>query len=239
MIEIEIIPVLQDNYIYLITADDGTTAVVDPAVGEPVKEILEERGQSLNYILNTHHHWDHIGGNKFLKKHYGCKIAAPAADVHRIPDIDITLKEGDKITIGTSTAQIFETPGHTTGHICFWFEDDKALFCGDTLFSMGCGRLFEGTPEQMWHSLSKIIALPDDTMIYCAHEYTQANGNFGETIEPDNEDIKKRMAEVKALRKKGKPTLPVSLATEKKTNVFLRAGSADRFGTIRKQKDAA
>lgn len=236
--KIELIPVLQDNYIHLITAEDGTVAAVDPAVGGPVKEILDRRGQTLSYILNTHHHADHIGGNAFLKKYYDCKVMAPKADAHRIPDIDMALQDGDMITIGTSQARVIETPGHTTGHICFWFEDDKALFCGDTLFSMGCGRLFEGTATQMWDSLSKLAALPDETMIYCAHEYTQSNGRFALSIEPENDDIKRRMAEVTKLREQGVPTLPVLLATEKKTNIFLRAGSASRFADIRALKDS-
>lgn len=237
--DIKIIPALQDNYIYILTASDGTVAIIDPAEAAPVIDYLEKAGKKPAYILNTHHHHDHTGGNQALKERYGCEIIGPAADEHRIPYLDTGVREGDTVNIGDSAAQIIETPGHTGGHICFWFKDDHVLLAGDTLFSMGCGRLFEGTAEQMWQSLSKLAALPDDTQIYCGHEYTAANGNFALTVEPDNADIKKRMDEVKALRAAGKPTLPVSLRTEKKTNPFLRAGSATRFAEIRKAKDAA
>lgn len=237
--DIKIIPALQDNYIYILTASDGTVAVIDPAEAAPVIEHMEQTGKKPVYILNTHHHHDHTGGNQALKERYGCEIIGPASDSHRISCLDRGVGEDDTVNIGDATAQIIETPGHTSGHICFWFKDDHILFAGDTLFSMGCGRLFEGTAEQMWHSLSKLAGLPDDTQIYCGHEYTEANGRFSLTLEPENDAIKKRMAEVKALRAAGKPTLPVSLATEKKTNLFLRAGSAMRFAEIRKAKDAA
>ncbi len=237
--QIELIPLLKDNYAYLLIDESGKTAVVDPSVAAPVQEALEAKGLTLDYILNTHHHWDHTGGNPGLKKKYGCEIAGPKADAHRIEDMDIRLSEGDIFALGDSKAQILETPGHTTGHICLYFAEDKALFCGDTLFAMGCGRLFEGTAEMMWTSLSKIMALPDDTRIYCGHEYTQDNGSFCLNIEPDNAELKARMEDVKAARAAGKPTIPSLLSLEKQTNVFLRAGSATRFGEIRTLKDAA
>jgi hydroxyacylglutathione hydrolase len=235
--KVELIPVLNDNYIHLITADNGELYVVDPAVGEPVADILNSRDKKLSAILNTHHHWDHIGGNKYLKKKYDCKIYAPKSDAHRIPDIDFPLSEGDAVDIGGHKGMTLETPGHTTGHICFYFEKEKVLFAGDTVFSMGCGRLFEGSPEQMWHSLSKIINLPDDTSIYCAHEYTLDNAKFCQTIEPENEDLIARIIEAKALREEGKPTLPTTIGLEKNTNVFFRAGSAEKFAEIREAKD--
>ncbi len=238
MLNIELIPAFEDNYIYLLTdTETGTTAIVDPGDATPVQHVLDERGLTLDYILNTHHHGDHTGGNQALKKRYGCTIIGPAADKHRIPGIDHGTKESDIVSIGDSKTKILETHGHTMGHICFWFQDDRALFCGDTLFSMSTGRLFEGTPEDMWASLTKISALPDDTMIYCAHEYTEENGEFCLTVEPNNEDLKARMDEVRQLRAQDKPTLPVSLATEKKTNAMLRAGSATRYAAIRKMKD--
>lgn len=231
--KIDLIPVLNDNYTYLLQDAEGCVAIVDPGEAAPVIDALESRGLTPDWILNTHHHGDHIGGNKALKEKYGCKIAGPAVDTHRIDSLDRELKEGDAI-LG---AQVLETPGHTSGHIVFFFPEAKALFSGDTLFSMGCGRLFEGTATQMWHSLGKILALPDDTQIYCGHEYTQANGAFCLSVEADNKDLQERMAEVEKLRAAGKPTIPVSLETEKKTNVFLRARSAERFAEIRKLKD--
>lgn len=237
--KITLIPLLRDNYGYLLQTDDGKVAVVDPSEAGPVSKLLEDKGLALDYVFNTHHHHDHIGGNAALKKTYGCRIAAPLADANRIPDVDIGLSEQETFKLGSETVQIIETPGHTSGHICLYFPDSRALFCGDTLFSMGCGRLFEGSAEQMWDSLSKIMALPEDTMIYCGHEYTQANGDFCLTIEPDNKALQERMKEVERLRTAGKPTIPVSLDSEKQTNAFLRAGSAKRFGEIRRMKDAA
>lgn len=237
--EIKLIPLLKDNYACLLQDDSGKVAVVDPSEAAPVKAVLEEYGLKLDYILNTHHHGDHTGGNQELKAAYGCKVVGPAADARRIAGLDFGLKDGDIFELGESAARIIETPGHTSGHICFYFESDKALFCGDTLFSMGCGRLFEGTAAQMWHSLCKIMALPDETMIYCGHEYTLANGAFCLKIEPENPELQKRMEEVRRLRAKGLPTIPVTLAQEKDTNVFLRAGSAERFAEIRAAKDAA
>ena len=228
---------MRDNYGYLLEADDGTVAVLDPSEPGAVIELLDKRGLGLNFVFNTHHHGDHIGGNAALKAKYGCKIIGPKADAHRIPDMDTGLAEGDTFSFGSDTAQIIETPGHTSGHICLYFPDSAVLFCGDTLFSMGCGRLFEGTAEQMWQSLSKISTLPDNTMIYCGHEYTAANGAFCLTVEPANSALQERMKEVEELRAANMPTIPVSLGIEKQTNVFLRAGSAARFGEIRHMKD--
>lgn len=237
MLTIEPIPAFEDNYLWLLRDSGGVTAIVDPGDADAVIAVLEQRGWKLDIILNTHHHGDHVGGNIALKEKYDCRIIGPAADAQRIPGMDEGVSEGDIVAVGTSAAKIIETHGHTRGHICYWFPDDKALFCGDTLFSMSTGRLFEGTPEMMWTSLRKIAALPDDTMIYCAHEYTEENGNFCLTVEPGNPDLHARMEEVRALRAAGKPTLPVSLATEKKTNCLLRAGSSSKYGELRKLKD--
>lgn len=232
MMDIEIIPLLRDNYGYLLMDKKGTVAIIDPGEAAPVIAALEKKGLTLDYILNTHHHWDHTDGNNELRERYGCQIVGPASEDHRIDHLDIGLKEGDSFSLGGSKAEIIETPGHTSGHICFWFPEDKVVFTGDTLFSMGIGRLFEGTPAQMWNSLSKIAALPDDTMVYCGHEYTQMCGRFARQIEPENKDIERRLQEVKALRAANKPTLPVPLGTEKKTNVYLRAGSGENLARL-------
>ena len=226
-LEIIQIPVLQDNYIYLLHASEsGESAVVDPALAAPVLDELTKRGWSLDLILNTHHHHDHVGGNLELKAETGCHIVGAAIDAARIPGIDIQVGEEDDIMLGEHKARIFDVPGHTRGHIAYWFSTDDALFCGDTLFALGCGRLFEGSPEDMWHSLSKLRALPDETRIYCAHEYTQANGDFALSIEPNNAALNARMDEVIARREAGKPTVPSTLAQEKATNPFLRADAA-------------
>lgn len=223
MLEIIQLPVFNDNYIYLLHDPDSLeTAVVDPALAQPVLDTLAEKNWQLNYIFNTHHHWDHVDGNLELKELTRCKIIASEYDRNRIPGIDITVNHGDKIKLGTATLEIIATPGHTLGHIAYYCADSHALFCGDTLFSMGCGRLFEGTAEQMWQSLQLLQALPASTRIYCAHEYTLANGNFAMTIEADNPSLHQRLTEVAQLRKESKSTVPSTLAQELVTNPFLR-----------------
>jgi len=221
--EVEIIPVLSDNYIYLFH-DNKTqiTVVVDPAEAAPVMQVLNKKGWPLTHIINTHHHWDHIGGNTELKKRYNCEIIGPASEIKRIPAMDHLLRDGDTLQLGRFKAKIFEVPGHTTGHIIYWFEEEDVLFSGDTLFSLGCGRLFEGTPEQMWSSLQKIRGLPEQTRVYCTHEYTLSNGAFALTLEPDNEELKEYLKRVNSLRQDNKPSLPSSIALEKQTNPFLR-----------------
>lgn len=222
------IPVLTDNYIYLAhEPETGMTAVIDPALTEPVLETLREEGWGLTHILNTHHHMDHIGANLELKNLTGCIVVGPAADAARIPGIDVALADGDTYDLGEATAKVFDIPGHTKGHIAYWFEKDEALFCGDTLFSMGCGRLFEGTPEEMWTSLQKLMALPDETRVYCAHEYTAANGRFAMAVEPDNPALQRRMEEVTSLRAADRPTVPSTIGVEKATNPFLRPDSRE------------
>ncbi len=252
MIEIEQIPVLSDNYVYL--ARDPVTesvAAIDPAVDEPILNRLRAKGWRLTHILNTHHHPDHVGGNLALKAATGCTIVGYGPDAVRIPGIDVRVEDGDVYAFGNEQARVIAVPGHTLGHIAYWFKDSDTLFCGDTLFAMGCGRLFEGTPEQMWHSLLKIRSLPDRTQLYCAHEYTQANARFAVTIDPINLRLRDRMNEIDRLRAAGQPTVPSSLAVEKATNPFLRAdddelrreiGMADAapvraFAEIRARKD--
>ncbi len=226
MLEILQIPVLTDNYIYLVHEPNGwATAAIDPALAEPVLEALERKGWTLTHILNTHHHGDHVGGNLELKRHTGCAVVAMARDKERIPGIDVEVAEGDVIGLGHAEARVLDVPGHTSGHIAFWFQEDNALFCGDTLFGLGCGRLFEGHAEEMWASLEKIRALPPSTRIFCAHEYTEANGRFALTVEPGNPALADRLGRVRALRGQGLPTVPFLLEEELEANPFLRPES--------------
>jgi hydroxyacylglutathione hydrolase len=226
MLEIIILPVLTDNYIYLIHDPvSHETAAVDPSLAEPVLEVLQKKGWQLTYIFNTHHHSDHIGGNLQLKQKTGCKVIAAKADWDRIPGIDRGVNEGDVVSLGHHKATVIATPGHTRAHIVYHFAEDNILFCGDTLFVMGCGRLFEGTAEQLWHSLQKLKALPKATKVYCTHEYTQANGRFALTVEPDNQRLQQRMIEVNLLRSNKQPTVPTTIAEELATNPFFREDS--------------
>lgn len=251
-LEIVQIPVLQDNYLYLIhDSISGETAIVDPALEDPVVAELETRGWALTHIFNTHHHWDHTGANLALKERYGLTVIGPKADKDRIPGIDVCVEEGDTVTLGEHSAEIYFVPGHTSGHIAYHFADTDALFCGDTIFSMGCGRLFEGTPAEMWTSISKLMQLPDETHIYCAHEYTTANGNFALSVEPKNAALIAHMEKVHDLRGAGKPTVPTTMALEKTINPFMRPMSdeiqvnvglvgaklTDVFAEVRKRKD--
>ncbi|MDD1622952.1 MAG: hydroxyacylglutathione hydrolase [Methylococcaceae bacterium] len=226
MLEIIQLPALTDNYIYLLHEPvSGETAAVDPAAAEPVIAALAERGWKLSHVFNTHHHGDHVDGNLALKRRTGCKIVGSKADSRRIPDIEIEVEHGDQIRLGEQTLEIIATPGHTLGHIVYYCAGSEALFCGDTLFSLGCGRLFEGTAEQMWHSLQYLKALPGSTRIYCAHEYTQANGRFAISLEADNPQLRQRLSEVDRLRGQNLSTLPSTMALELATNPFLREDS--------------
>ncbi len=232
-LEIQQFIALRDNYIYLLHEPaSGLTAVVDPSEAAPVKLALDRLGWKLTHILNTHHHNDHTGGNLALKQAYGCIIVGPRADEARIPGIDLALGEGETFRFGATEAKIFDIPGHTRGHIAFWFEADHALFCGDTLFTLGCGRMFEGTAQQMWTSLSKLAALPDETLVFCGHEYTQNNARFALTLEPQNAHLVARAAQVDLLRAEGKPTVPATMAEERATNPFLRSLSRELQQTL-------
>jgi hydroxyacylglutathione hydrolase len=233
MLEIHQIPVLSDNYVYLARdVATGQTAVVDPATHEEVFEALARKGWTLTHILNTHHHADHTGGNLTIKERTGCTVVGPRADRERIPGIDVAVADGDSYALGESVAQVFDVPGHTRGHIAYWFARSDALFCGDTLFALGCGRLFEGTPQQMWTSLSKLRALPPSTRVYCAHEYTKSNAAFAVTVEPDNGALVARKALVDDMRARGERTVPSTLAEELATNPFLRPDSPDLQRTL-------
>lgn len=224
MLDIRQIPVLSDNYVYLVhEPETGATAVVDPAVTEPVLAEAKRLGWTITHILNTHHHGDHTGGNREIQAATGCQIIGPRADRDRIPGIQSEVGDGDTVRFGATKAQVFDVPGHTRGHIAYWFEAEDALFCGDTLFALGCGRVFEGTHAQMWHSLGKLKALPDSTRVYCAHEYTQANARFALSVDGSNPDLRARATEIDVQRSLGQPTVPSLLGIEKATNPFLRA----------------
>ena len=253
-LEIEVLPALSDNYVYLLhEPESGARGVVDPAEAGPVLARLAELGCGLDWILSTHHHFDHTGGNIEIKEATGCRIVGPQADRDRIPGIDVTVEEGDHFELGGAVAEVFDTPGHTSGHISFWFPASAALFCADTLFALGCGRLFEGTPDQMWSSLQKLLALPDEALVYCGHEYTLSNARFAVTVDPDNAALRDRTVEIERMRAEGLPTIPSRLGEEKKTNPFLRpddpairallglesASDSEVFGEIRRRKDNA
>lgn len=236
-LRIETIPTLEDNYTYLLIDAGGTNAVIDPAEAAPIISYIEKHDISLTYILNTHHHADHTGGNVELKQKYKSPIVGPGKERDKIQSMDTGLYDGDTFPFGYNDFEIIETPGHTLGHICFYLPKENVLFCGDTLFSLGTGRLFEGTAEDLFASLQKIKALPASTMIYCGHEYTQENAEFCLSIDPDNKALQKRYEEVLEKRELGQPTIPVSLETELATNPFLRAESAEELQKLRDQKE--
>ncbi len=234
---IHIVPILRDNYCFLLEGADSQCLIIDPGQVTPVESHLKLHGLTPVAILNTHHHADHIAGNAELKQKFSIPVIGPKAEQGKIPAIDKGVAEGDWFEEAGIRLSVIETPGHTKGHIAFYWKDKGALFCGDTLFSMGCGRLLEGTAEEMYSSLRKIKTLPPETDIYCGHEYTKANGAFAMSVEPDNPDIQNRLKEATRLQTNGRPAIPVSLALEMKTNPFLRAENAAAFAELRRQKD--
>ena len=239
MLEIVRIPVLSDNYVWLVhEADSGETMVVDPAVADPVLAEAETRGWKITQIWNTHWHPDHTGGNEAIKAATGCTITGPEAEQARIPTLDVMVKEGDTVALGPVVADVIDVPAHTAGHIAYHLPNEQAAFVGDTLFAMGCGRLFEGTPEQMYANMRKLEALPDETKVYCAHEYTEANGRYAVTAEPDNAALAARMEKVLSMRANGEATVPTTIGEERATNPFMRASSADELAARRAAKDA-
>lgn len=236
MLEVVGVPVLTDNYVWL--AHDratGDTAVIDPAVAGPVLEAATSRGWKISQILNTHWHPDHVGGNAEIIAATGARVTGPAAEAAKIPGIGRAVGEGDEVRIGAETGRVIDVRAHTAGHVAYAFEG--VLFCGDTLFALGCGRLFEGTAADMHAALAKLMALPGQTRAYCAHEYTQSNARFALTVEPDNAALVARAAAIDALRARGEPTVPFSLAMEAATNPFVRAGSVEELARRRAAKD--
>ena len=237
-LEIVRIPVLSDNYVWLVHEPvSGETMAVDPAVAEPVLAEAQQRGWQITQIWNTHWHPDHTGGNAAIREATGCTITGPAAEAERIPTLDRLVSEGDTIALGSVTARVLDVAAHTAGHIAYHFAEDRAAFVGDTLFAMRCGRLFEGTAEQMFANMRKLEVLGDETRIYCAHEYTMSNGRFALTVEPENAALVSRMAEVTAMRERGEPTVPTTIALERATNPFMRASSVAELAERRAAKD--
>lgn len=251
-LEIHQFPCLDDNYGVLIRdSETGVVASIDAPSADSVRDALKEKGWALTHILTTHYHWDHTDGNLQLKSETGCKIIGPRPEASKVPGIDEQVGEGDSFKFGSFDVKVFETPGHTAGHIVFWIPEASVAFVGDTLFAMGCGRVNEGSMAEMWSGIEKVAKLPPETMLYCGHEYTIANAKFALTVEPGNEALQARAKEVEALRAAGKPTLPTKLADELATNPFIRADSpeirkvigmenasnAEVFGEVRERKN--
>lgn len=252
-LEIRIVPALNDNYMYAVTdPQNGDTAVIDPSESEPIQALLKKESWKVRQIMATHHHWDHVGGLVALKETTGARVVVSRYDLSRIAGADEAVGETDVVRIGRFSASVLEIPGHTLGHVAYYFAEAGSVFCGDTLFSLGCGRLFEGTADQMWSSLSKLMALPDDTRIYCGHEYTVGHGAFVRSIDPANPALESFLKAAEDLRAEGKSTLPTTLGMEKRLNPFLRvadpafraqlglsnATAAEAFAFVRKKKDS-
>ena len=236
--KVEIIKCLKDNYSYVIIDEKYNHAcVVDPSEAEPIINFVESKNIKLKFVLNTHHHYDHVGGNNDLKKKYKAKIIGFKNDKERIPNIDILLQNNEIWKSENFEAKIIHIPGHTSGHICFYFIKEKIAFTGDTLFSLGCGRIFEGTYEQMYNSLNKLKKLPSDTKIYCGHEYTLQNSLFCSKYDKNNKNLRKKILEIKHKVKKNLPTIPSTLKEELAYNIFLRAKNLKDFSKLRDLKD--
>ena len=235
---IQVVPVLSDNYSYLIVCPQTKkAAVVDCPDAAPVLRVLQKQDWDFCAILDTHHHFDHVKGNEDLLRFKKVDVYGSVYDKNRIPGLTKTLREGDEVIVGELKGRVLEIPGHTLGHIAYYFPTLKALFCGDTLFVGGCGRLLEGSAEQMFSSLEKLKSLPDDTKIYCGHEYSQKNLEFALTVEPHNPAIRKKLEEVRAKRKRGDPTIPSILGEEKEYNLFLRCRDTQQLAEVRRAKD--
>jgi hydroxyacylglutathione hydrolase len=251
--EIVTVPCLKDNYAYLFRDEaTGTVALVDAPETGPIEAALRGKGWGLDLILITHHHGDHVEGVDALRRGYGARVAGAAADRRRLPALDLELAPGDTVAVGESPGQVLDVPGHTVGHIAYWFAEAGALFSGDSLMVMGCGRLFEGTPDQMWQSLCAMAALPDETLVFSGHEYAESNTRFALSVDTDNPALQARAKEIAAMRQMGGATVPARLELERRTNPFLRSGVAEFkarlgleklpdaqvFAEIRRRKDA-
>ena len=237
MLEIVAVPAFADNYLWLVHDEtSGETAVVDPGDAQPVLAEAQRRGWTIDQVWNTHWHPDHTGGNLAVKQATGARISGPASET--IPGRDVALSEGDEIRLGKHVGRVVSVPGHTLGHIALIFDEDRIAFVGDTLFAMGCGRLFEGTPEQMYSSLKKLTGLPGETRLFCAHEYTLSNARFAAHAMPGDGAIADRLTQVKHLRDEGKITVPTTVAQERETNPFVRATNVNEFARLRKDKDS-
>jgi hydroxyacylglutathione hydrolase len=238
MLEIVPVPVLRDNYVWLVhDPDSGETVAVDPSVAEPVLEAAAARGWTISQVWNTHWHPDHTGGNDAIRSATGCTITGPA-EAERVSKMDRIVAGGDRAKIGEIHAELIDIPAHTAGHVAFHLPAAEVAFTGDTLFAMGCGRLFEGDAAQMHANMQRLAALPPETRIYCGHEYTLANGEFALTVEPDNETLVRRVEEVRQARERGEVTLPTTIALERTTNPFMRARSVEELAARRAAKDA-
>ena len=233
MLEIFIINSLSDNYIYLLRNEQkNITSVIDPGEAEHVIRFLNSKNWHLNEIINTHHHHDHIGGNDKLVNVYKSKLIAPSYENNRISNVDVFVSDNESLNIAGVFTKVIHTPGHTAGHVCFYMPEEKFLFSGDTLFYLGCGRVFEGTMDQMWLSLLKLRSLPDDTNVYCGHEYTLSNMKFANYIDSDNNLLNEVSSEIRSKRKEGLPTIPFNLGIEKKVNPFLRADNDELIKSV-------
>lgn len=238
MISVQPVPILSDNYAWLLRdAATGAVAIVDPAEAAPVAAAIDAAGGRLDLILLTHHHADHVAGTDAIRARYGARVAGARADAHRLPQLDTAVAEGDTVALGGATARVLETPGHTRGHIAFVFDDPAVLICGDTLFSLGCGRLLEGTAAEMFASLRKFAALPAETLVCCGHEYTESNARFARHADPGNADLAAYAGMVRARRAAGQPTVPSRLADERACNPFLRAPDVATLADLRARKD--
>ena len=236
--KIQVIPCLQDNYAYLIIDEKNSTAcVIDPSESEPVINFLEKHKIRLKFILNTHHHYDHVGGNQELKEKYTAKVIGYKGDKDRIPGIDFLINDQENWKQGNFEAKIIHIPGHTLGHICFYFYKENSVFTGDTLFSLGCGRIFEGTYSQMYNSLKKLKMLPENTKIFCGHEYTKQNSKFCIMYDKNNQNLKNKINEIEKKLEKGLPTIPSTIKDELECNIFLRSDNLENFSKLRDLKD--
>jgi hydroxyacylglutathione hydrolase len=237
-LEIVAVPAFADNYLWLVHDEEsGETAVVDPGDPTPVLAEADRRGWRITTIINTHWHPDHTGGNLAIKEATGARIIGPAGENGRVPGLDQAISEGDRIRIGAHEAEVWEVPGHTIGHIAYIFRDDGVAFVGDTMFAMGCGRLFEGSAEQMHHSLKRLAGLPPETRLFCAHEYTLANARFAAHAFPESKEISDRLRLVEQERAADRPTVPTTVAEERATNPFLLARDVEQFADLRRAKD--